>query len=207
MNRSFYGWLEERLHGVYGECRCPLKHASPFQLMVAVVLSAQCRDDRVNLVTEKLFAIAPDASSMAKLTEERIEEIIRPCGLGKAKAKSIRAASRMLLDDFGGEVPRDMDKLLKLPGVGRKSANVLLGNAFGIPGFPVDTHVKRIIGRLDPAAGSTPEEIERYVTARVAPEKWTNLSHMIIFHGRAICSAAKPNCGECVLAEKCKSRR
>ena len=198
--------LYRRLHDLYGDCGCPLEHASPFQLLAAVMLSAQCRDERVNLVTKKLFAIAPDAASMAATPVETIAEIIRPCGLFENKSRNLRDAAAMLVEKFGGEVPRTMEELTALPGIGRKSANVLLGNAFDIPGFPVDTHVKRLLNRIGFADSDSPETIEREVNADLAPEYWSQFSHLLIRHGRRVCSAAKPRCEACAIASCCRRR-
>lgn len=195
--------LYDRLYAVYGDCRCPLIHESPFQLLAAVMLSAQCRDDRVNIVTKELFALAPDAPAMADLEVEKIAEIIKPCGLHGTKSKNLKAAAAMIVERFANQVPQTMDELTQLPGIGRKSANVLLGNAFNIPGFPVDTHVKRLLNRLGAVKSDDPEKIEAVVNKAVPDEKWTNFSHLLIFHGRAVCHAGKPECGKCPLADMC----
>ena len=199
-------WNEiyDRLYAVYGECGCPLRHESPFQLLAAVMLSAQCRDERVNQVTEKLFAAAPDAESMAKLSVDEIAEMIRTCGLFAAKSRNLHAAAQMIVGEFRGEVPRTMEELTKLPGIGRKSANVLLGNAFDTPGFPVDTHVNRLLNRIGAVDDDDPVRIESAACAKIAPEKWCNFSHLLIRHGRLVCHARKPECGACVLAGLCK---
>ena len=198
--------IHDELYQVYGDCVCPLKHESGFQLLAAVMLSAQCRDDRVNQVTEKLFAAAPDAVSMAALPEELLEEIIQPCGLHKAKSRHLKAAAQMILACFGGDVPQTMEELVRLPGIGRKSANVILGNVFGIPGFPVDTHVKRLLNRLGVVASSDPKKIEKTVNGLIAPAYWTNFSHLLIQHGRQVCHAGKAACGACVLNEICPKK-
>ena len=195
--------LYDRLYAVYGDCVCPLVHNSPFQLLAAVMLSAQCRDERVNQVTETLFALAPDAPAMAALDVEKIAEIIKPCGLHGSKSKNLQGAARMIVEVFNGEVPRTMEELTQLPGIGRKSANVLLGNAFDIPGFPVDTHVKRLLNRLGAVRCDDPEKIEKSVNKSVPPERWTNFSHLLIFHGRAVCHARTPECGKCTLCDMC----
>ena len=195
--------LYDRLYAVYGDCVCPLVHDSPFQLLAAVMLSAQCKDERVNQVTGKLFAAAPDAPSMAALEEEKIAEIIKPCGLYGAKSKNLKGAAQMIVERFNGRVPENMEELVQLPGIGRKSANVLLGNAFDTPGFPVDTHVKRLLNRLGAVKTDDPEKIEKIVNRAVPAERWTNFSHLLIFHGRAVCHARTPLCGECVLAGLC----
>ena len=195
--------LYDKLFAVYGDCRCPLIHESPFQLLAAVMLSAQCKDERVNVVTRGLFALAPDAPSMAALDEEKIAEIIKPCGLFRAKAANLKGAAKMIVERFNGQVPRTMEELIQLPGIGRKSANVLLGNAFDIPGFPVDTHVKRLLNRLGAVKTEDPEKIEALVNKAVPAERWTNFSHLLIFHGRAVCHARTPECEKCPLIALC----
>ena len=195
--------IHDLLYQVYGDCVCPLNHDSAFQLLAAVMLSAQCRDDRVNQVTEVLFAVAPDARTMAELPEEEISKIIQPCGLHKAKGHNLKAMAIMLTESFGGVVPQTMELLTQLPGIGRKSANVILGNVFGIPGFPVDTHVKRLLNRLGVVKTTDPEKIEKTVNDLIEPEVWTNFSHLLIQHGRKVCHAGKAACGDCVLNEIC----
>ena len=195
--------LYDRLYAVYGDCVCPLVHDSPFQLLAAVMLSAQCRDERVNQVTEKLFALAPDAPAMAALDVAQIAEIIKPCGLHGTKSKNLQGAAQMILDRFNGVVPQTLEELTQLPGIGRKSANVLLGNVFDTPGFPVDTHVKRLLNRLGAVKSDDPEKIEGIVNRAVVPERWTNFSHLLIFHGRAVCHAGIPECDKCTLCDMC----
>jgi len=197
--------LYDSLYALYGECVCPLVHNSPFQLLCAVMLSAQCRDERVNLVTKELFAAAPDAPSMAEMPVPEIEKIIRPCGLYANKAKNLSGCAKRIVGVYRGEVPKTMEELVTLPGIGRKSANVVLGNAFGLPGFPVDTHVNRVLNRIGAVKTDVPEKIEAVVNAAVEPEKWCNFSHLLIWHGRRVCHARKPECASCPLAEKmCK---
>ena len=206
--RKYRHWQElyDKLYALYGECVCPLRHDSPFQLLAAVMLSAQCRDERVNQVTEALFAAAPTAEAMAQLPVEEIASMIRPCGLFDAKSRNLSAAAKMIVEKFGGEVPRTMEELTELPGIGRKSANVILGNAFNIPGFPVDTHVRRLLNRIGAVDDDDPERIEYAACACVAPEKWCNFSHLLITHGRQVCHARAPRCGECVLNGVCAQR-
>ena len=198
--------LYDQLYALYGDCECPLRHETPFQLLVAVMLSAQCRDERVNQVTEILFAEAPDPGKMAHLPVERLAEIIRPCGLFRAKSENLHACAEKLLADFHGEVPQTMAELTTLPGIGRKSANVLLGNAFGKPGFPVDTHVRRLLNRIGLVSSDSPETIEAEANARVEPELWCNFSHLLIQHGRRVCHAQKPACDQCAIRTICKRR-
>lgn len=168
------------------------------------MLSAQCRDDRVNQVTEKLFAVAPDPAAMAALPVETIAEIIRPCGLYRNKSENLSACAEMLVREFGGEVPHTMEELTRLPGIGRKSANVVLGDAFQVPGFPVDTHVNRVLNRIGLVKTKSPEAIEAAQNAVVPPEYWTNFSHLLIQHGRRVCHAARPECDRCTLAGFCR---
>lgn len=199
-----YQYIYDQLFALYGECSCPLKHDSPFQLLAAVMLSAQCKDERVNQVTEKLFAIAPDAPAMAELPLETIEEIIHPCGLSNAKSRNLKLAAERIVNVYNNIVPQTMEDLITLAGIGRKSANVILGNAFNIPGFPVDTHVKRLLNRIGMVKSDSPEAIEKEVTAQLKPELWCNFSHLLITHGRRICPARKPDCPACPLNKICK---
>ena len=197
-------YIYDQLFALYGECSCPLKHDSPFQLLAAVMLSAQCKDERVNQVTEKLFAIAPDAAAMADLPVETIEEIIHPCGLSNAKSRNLKLAAERIVNVFANQVPQTMEELTSLAGIGRKSANVVLGNAFNIPGFPVDTHVKRLLNRIGVVNSDSPETIEKQITGKIAPELWCNFSHLLITHGRNICPARNPRCEKCPLESICK---
>ncbi|MPM69013.1 Endonuclease III [bioreactor metagenome] len=194
----------DRLFAVYGDCICPLRHETPFQLLVAVILSAQCRDERVNAVTPELFRRYPDAAAMSLADPADVGTIIRSLGLWRNKAASLVALSRLLTENFGGGVPDNMADLTTLPGVGRKSANVILGNAFGIPGFPVDTHVQRLLKHLRKDwVNATPENLERLVNDRMAAARWTNFSHLLIVHGRQVCHARTPDCAHCVLRDLC----
>ena len=190
--------------------RCALDFDGPFQLVVATVLSAQTTDRRVNTVTPELFDRWPTPDALAGARLEDVEEIIRPLGFHHAKALHVIGLAQGLVDRYGGEVPRTMDELVTLPGVGRKTANVVLGNAFGVPGFPVDTHVMRVTGRLrwrtdwrDPHPD--PREVERQVTACFPPDEWTDLSHRLILLGRGACRARRPDCASCPLAGTCPS--
>ncbi len=204
--RQTWQKLYDLLFEEYGFCGCPLKHETAFQLLAAVMLSAQCRDERVNQVTEKLFAVAPDARSMAEMPQETVAEIIRPCGLFQTKSANLIAAAKRIVEVYHGDVPDTMEELVTLPGIGRKSANVLLGNAFQKPGFPVDTHVRRVLNRIGAVDVQEPEKIEMTVNSKVAPELWCNFSHLIIRHGRQVCSAGRPKCGSCILKDMCKKR-
>ena len=180
-----------------------LDFQSPLQLLVATILSAQCTDARVNMVTPVLFAKYPDAASLAAAPQADLEEIIRSTGFFRNKAKAIRACTTDIVTKFGGEVPRTMDELTTLHGVGRKTANVVLGNAFGIPGLVVDTHVTRVSNRLGFTRETDAVKIEHELMPIVPREKWTIFSHWLILHGRAICIARKPACSKCPLLPHC----
>ena len=167
----------------------PLEHGNPFQLLVAVILSAQCTDARVNMVTPALFAVAPDARAMAKLTPEQILPIIRTCGLAPGKAKALAAMSRILVEEHGGEVPADLEALERLPGVGHKTASVVMVQAFGKPAFPVDTHIHRLAGRWQLSRARSVEEVERDLKALFPQDRWHLLHLQLIYFGRASCPA------------------
>jgi endonuclease-3 len=184
-----------------------LQSKSAFQLLVAVILSAQCTDARVNIVTIELFAKYPEPEDYVNITQEELEKLIFSTGFYKAKAKNIKAMAIKLLDEFGGIVPDTMEDLLKLPGVGRKSANVIMGDWFKKPvGIVVDTHVIRISNRLDFCDTNNPEKIESALTQIIPKEKWVPFTHYIILLGRSICKARRPLCAECFLTENCYSK-
>jgi endonuclease-3 len=186
---------------------CALLHENPFQLLIATILSAQCTDERVNMVTPALFAQYPTAGIMAEAPVESIAEIIRSTGFFQNKAKNIKGCCIALVERHGSLVPRTMDELTSLPGVGRKTANVVLGNAFGVPGFPVDTHVRRIANLLELTDSENPDAIERHLCAITPEAEWTEASHLIILHGRTTCIARRPRCAECIIAKHCPSSR
>ncbi len=196
--------IAKRLARSYPEASCSLDHRNAYELLVATVLSAQCTDERVNQVTPSLFRLCPGPKALAALSQEQLERVIRSTGFYRNKAKSLLSASRMIVEEFGGEVPRTMDELLRLPGVARKTANVVLGNAYGTSeGFVVDTHVRRLAGRMGLTKESDPEKVERDLM-RVFPRgQWTVLGHRLIAHGRAVCTARSPGCGACALADLC----
>ena len=196
--------INQILFSKYSTCPCPLNHESSFQLLVAVELSAQCTDVRVNIITHELFRKYPDIESLAQAPLEDVESLIRTGGLFRNKAKNIISAAQSMRDDFAGKVPQTMRELTKLAGIGRKSANVVLGVAFDIPGFPVDTHVKRILKRLGITKSDNPVKIEAEVNAIIPDKYWTNLSHMLILHGRETCTARKPDCANCMINNLCK---
>ncbi|HEU4761061.1 MAG TPA: endonuclease III [Gemmatimonadales bacterium] len=194
------------LKNAYPDAHCELDFSNPFQLVCATILSAQCTDVRVNMVTPTLFAQYPDAQALAAARQEDVEEIIRSTGFFRNKAKSLIGMAQAVVAEQGGDIPASMDALVKLPGVGRKTANVVLGNAFAInEGVVVDTHVARVSGRLGLTAHTDPVKIEQDLMRLAPREEWTLLSHLLIFHGRRICIARKPRCRECVLAPLCPS--
>lgn len=193
------------LSEVYAGARPALKFKSPFELLVAVVLSAQCTDRRVNEVTEHLFSLADTPEKMMRLPACELEAAIRSCGLYRAKAKNIAATCRMLVAEYGGEVPEDFCDLVRLPGVGRKTANVIRSVAFGRDAIAVDTHVFRVANRLGLARGTTPEEVEEGLMRAIPKKQWSAAHHWLIWHGRRVCKAKKPLCGECPLASLCPS--
>ncbi|HJU65797.1 MAG TPA: endonuclease III [Gemmatimonadaceae bacterium] len=197
-----------RLRSAYPDARCSLDHRNAFELLVATILSAQCTDARVNMVTPTLFARFPDAGSMAEADQAELEELIRSTGFFRSKAKSLRGMARALVDRHGGSVPSTMEELTRLPGVGRKTANVILGNAFGRnEGIVVDTHVTRLSQRLGLTRETDPVRIEQALLPLFPRDQWTMLAHLLIDHGRAICDARAPRCGECFLADLCPSAR
>lgn len=188
---------------LYPDACCSLDYQTPFQLLVATILSAQCTDVRVNMVTPALFARYPDPPSMATAELADVEKLIQSTGFYHNKAKNILACSQQLLEQHGGEVPSSMDDLVRLAGVGRKTANVILGNAFDIPGLPVDTHVARLSRRLGLTTDTRPEKIEDDLCGLVAEKEWTRFGLRLIYHGRQVCDARKPRCEECTLARLC----
>jgi endonuclease-3 len=194
----------ERLRDLY-PAATELLHQNPFQLLIATILSAQTTDRSVNAITPELFRRHPTAEDLASANPAEIEALIKPTGFFRAKTQRIIAASRKLVDAFGGVVPQTMDELTQVPGIGRKTANVILGAGFGVPGFAVDTHVIRLTNRLGFVRTKDPVKIEFQVTSMVPAEEWTALSLRLILHGRRICDARKPLCGECVLNELCPS--
>ena len=194
------------LKRLYPDATCSLTYDSPVQLLVATILSAQCTDKRVNMVTPALFARFPDAPSLAAADREELESLIRSTGFYRNKAKNIQGACRKIVLEFEGEVPQTMEELLTLPGVARKTANVVLAHAFGInAGVTVDTHVKRLSGRLGLTQHNDPIRIERDLMQLLPQVEWENFSISLIYHGREICKARKPNCGDCQLSALCPS--
>lgn len=194
----------KRLHKKYPDAYCELSHKNPYELLIATVLSAQCTDERVNTVTPELFKTFPTPQAMAKAPVDRIEDLIKSTGFYKNKAKNIKQCSQDICDKHNGEVPKDVDSLVALAGVGRKTANVVLGVAFNIPnGIVVDTHVSRISQRLGLSKNKTPEKIEQDLLKIVPQKNWIQLSHQMIFLGRQICKARNPQCDKCPLSPIC----
>lgn len=191
------------LDELYPDAHCSLDYAEPLQLLVATILSAQCTDERVNMVTPGLFKKYPTAKAYAEAPISELELDIKSTGFYHNKAKAIKAAGKAILENFGGRIPPDLDALVSLPGVGRKTANVVLGNAFDIPGIVVDTHVGRVSARLGLTARKEPEKIERDLMAAIPKKRWTKFSHQLIQHGRRICIARKPKCSICPLRPYC----
>ena len=195
--------LEETYRGAIPQ----LKFDSVFELLIAVILSAQCTDKRVNQVTQILFPIANTPEKILQLGQSRLEEIIKPCGLSRSKAKHIVATAQILIDNYDGEVPSDFDELIKLPGVGRKTANVVTSVAFKNPAIAVDTHVFRLANRMKLAEGNTPLEVELGLQKIIPREKWSDAHHWLIWHGREICKARNPKCSDCPLSKVCTSSK
>jgi endonuclease-3 len=201
------GAVAELLAGEYPDAATELDYRSPWELLVATVLSAQCTDVRVNTVTPELFARWPRPEDLASASQEEVEEIIRSTGMFRQKASSLRAAAGIVVSEHGGGVPEDLDALVALPGVGRKTAKVVLGEGFGIAaGVTVDTHVRRLARRLGLTRLEDPEKIAAELEALLPQEEWIKFSTRLILHGRRVCSARSPRCDACVLAELCPSR-
>jgi endonuclease III len=197
------GPILELLDQTYPEAHVTLDFANPLEMLVATVLSAQCTDVRVNQVTPALFAKYPTAQAYAQAPVAELEDMIRSTGFFRNKAKSIKALCQKLVEDYGGEVPASLDELVKLPGIGRKTANVVLGNAFGLPGIFVDTHLGRVSQRLGLTKHKDPVKIEFDLMPLVPKERWVKFSHQMIWHGRQICDARKPKCPLCPLLPYC----
>jgi len=194
------------LREAYPDIVVPLDHRTPFQLLVAIILSAQCTDARVNQVTPALFAYAPDAAAMAAADPAEIERLIYSTGFFRAKARNLIGMAQAVVDRFGGEIPQHMEDLVTLPGVGRKTANVILGHGFGAPGIAVDTHVLRLSRRLGLTEETDPVRVERDLAALWPRREWSDASMRLIYHGRQVCTARAPRCGACIFAEWCPSR-
>jgi len=200
--------IYQRLSAEYPDARCALDHRNPYELLVATILSAQCTDKRVNMVTPALFAKYPTAGALADANPEELQEIIKSTGFFRAKTKSLLGMSTAVTRQHGGSIPATMDELVKLPGVGRKTANVVLGNAFGRDeGVVVDTHVSRLSQRLGLSKAAEPAKIEQDLMTLYPRDQWTMLAHLLISHGRAVCIARQPRCEHCVVSDLCPSSR
>jgi endonuclease-3 len=205
LNRDRAAKILDILEQTYPDADCALHHRNAFELVVATILSAQCTDERVNQVTPALFARYPTAQAMAKARPAQIEAMIRPTGFFRAKTRSILGCARALVVDHAGQVPRTMEAMVKLPGVGRKTSSVVIGHAYGIAeGIAVDTHVLRVSNRLGIARGDDPIEVERQLMALIPPERWIKTTDLLIFHGRRICQARRPACGICPVFSLCR---
>ncbi|MEX0843040.1 MAG: endonuclease III [Gemmatimonadota bacterium] len=188
------------------DAHCALDHESPYELVVATILSAQCTDERVNMVTPELFRRFPTARDLAEAPVDEVEELVHSTGFFRNKARNLIGMAEGVVERHGGEIPRTLDELTALPGIGRKTANVVLGNAFGVDeGVVVDTHVRRLANRLHLSRQQDPVKVERDLIQIFPRERWTLLSHLLIFHGRRVCKARKPKCRECAVAHLCPS--
>lgn len=195
--------ITEKLKTAYPDAKCALVHESPFELLIATVLSAQCTDVRVNKVTPLLFEAASDPQAMYELGYDRLYDLIKTCGLADSKTKNILGLCRMLTEGYGGKVPCTMEELTSLPGVGRKTANVVMSNAFGVPAIAVDTHVFRVSNRIGYAEAADTLRTEKQLMEAIPREDWTLMHHVLITHGRRICHARKPECGSCCIYDEC----
>jgi len=196
-----------KLDEAYGNATCELKHENAFQLLISTILSAQCTDVRVNQVAETLYKKYSDPKAFAYATPSELEQDIRPTGFFRNKTKSVMGASKAIIEKFGGQVPRTMEEILKLPGVARKTANVVLGTAYGIAsGVVVDTHVLRLSNRLDLSRNEDPKKVEQDLMKIIPQEKWIQFSHQLIWHGRRVCHARKPKCVECNMESLCYAK-
>jgi endonuclease III len=206
--RQRAGEIVKRLHSEYPDAQCSLEHRSPYELLAATILSAQCTDERVNLTTPALFQRYPTPADLAAARQEDVEELVRSTGFFRSKARSLIGMATALVEEHSGHVPREMRQLVELPGVGRKTANVVLGNAFDInAGIVVDTHVKRLSGRLALTEHVDPVKVEEDLVQLIERDEWTDISHLFIYHGRAVCKAPTPRCELCALSDICPSSR
>ena len=195
--------IDRALADAYPDAWCALRHENAWQLLVATILSAQCTDERVNMVTPALFARYPTPAALAAAEPAALEKMIHSTGFFRQKAKSLLGVAAAVTESYGGELPRELDTLVTLPGIGRKTANVVLGTAYGVPSIVVDTHVRRLANRLDLTTEDDPTRIEHDLRALLPPASWTHFTHRLIHHGRRICVARKPRCPECPLLSLC----
>lgn len=206
MNKNRAIEIIKRLKKFYPDATCSLDFSTPFQMLVAVVLSAQCTDERVNKTTPELFAQYPTVYDFDKIDLHTLEKIIHPCGFYKNKAKNLKSAARYIIENYNGEVPKTMEELLKIPGVGRKSANVIMLEAFNNPqGIAVDTHARRISNKIGFSKESDPEKIEQDLIKVIPKEYFYDVNHLLVWHGRKTCSSRKPNCENCPIKDLCEN--
>ena len=198
----------ERLREEYPDAECALDYDQAWKLLIGVRLAAQCTDERVNIVVEKLYEKFPDVDALADADVAEIEEIVRPCGLGKSKARDISACMKILKEQYGGQIPKTFDELLKLPGVGRKSANLIMGDVFGEPAIVTDTHCIRLVNRIGLVDGiKEPKKVEMELWKIIPPEEGSDFCHRLVYHGREVCTArTKPHCDRCCLADICAKK-
>ena len=198
----------ERLREEYPDAECTLDYDQAWKLLIGVRLAAQCTDERVNIVVEKLYEKFPDVDALADADVAEIEEIVRPCGLGKSKARDISACMKILKEQYGGQIPKTFDELLKLPGVGRKSANLIMGDVFGEPAIVTDTHCIRLVNRIGLVDGiKEPKKVEMELWKIIPPEEGSDFCHRLVYHGREVCTAhTKPHCDRCCLADICAKK-
>ena len=198
----------ERLREEYPDAECTLDYDQAWKLLIGVRLAAQCTDERVNIVVEKLYEKFPDVDALADADVAEIEEIVRPCGLGKSKARDISACMKILKEQYGGQIPKTFDELLKLPGVGRKSANLIIGDVFGEPAIVTDTHCIRLVNRIGLVDGiKEPKKVEMELWKIIPPEEGSDFCHRLVYHGREVCTArTKPHCDRCCLADICAKK-
>lgn len=198
----------ERLREEYPDAECTLDYDQAWKLLIGVRLAAQCTDERVNIVVEKLYEKFPDVDALADADVAEIEEIVRPCGLGKSKARDISACMKILKEQYGGQIPKTFDELLKLPGVGRKSANLIMGDVFGEPTIVTDTHCIRLVNRIGLVDGiKEPKKVEMELWKIIPPEEGSDFCHRLVYHGREVCTArTKPHCDRCCLADICAKK-
>lgn len=207
MKKEVQQEIIRRLREKYAGTGTALRFRNAYELLVATILAAQCTDKRVNEISGPLFEKFPTPADMAAATEEEIQGYIKTCGLFRNKAKSLSGTAKKLVEDFGGAVPKTMKELTTLPGVGRKTANVVMAFGYGIPAMPVDTHVKRVANRIGFARSENPDEVEEQLKRRFAKDDWSEAHHWLIWHGREICKAQKPKCSECMLEDLCPAAR
>ncbi|MGL4731177.1 MAG: endonuclease III [Clostridium sp.] len=204
MNKKTRDEVLKILSEVYAGATCGLNFNNPFELLISTILSAQCTDERVNIVTKELYKEYNTPEKIVTLTQEQLGEKIKSCGFYKNKSKNILGCCRMLLDEYDGKVPSEMEDLIRLPGVGRKTANVVMANAYGKPAIAVDTHVFRLSNRIGIAKGKNVEEVEEKLMKNIPKKMWSDAHHYLIWHGRKICNARKPKCEECPIIQYCE---